>query len=132
MTSALFPYFAEINTPFIPAGRPGTHSAVPTGLMHRPMRIPNVETLGYSRMSLRDEGGIEPPRIGDAPAALYRRDTPIIAQLFNILDRQTPPLRDLCDAEALSPALKRWAIAGVSLRDRGRPERRGSLAQRRG
>src|SRR6266705_3331443 len=41
----------------VPQGRLKPHqtSAVPTGLIVVPGRFPNVETLGYYRMSLRDK-----------------------------------------------------------------------------
>src|SRR5437588_2430382 len=35
--------------------RKATHSAVPSGLMQFQISIPNVETLGYYRPSLRDD-----------------------------------------------------------------------------
>ena len=34
----------------------GAHSAVPSGLRQSQISVPNVETLGYSRLSLRDKG----------------------------------------------------------------------------
>src|SRR5438128_196315 len=35
--------------------RHATHSAVPSGLMQFQISVPNVETLGYYRLSLRDD-----------------------------------------------------------------------------
>src|ERR1035441_3747140 len=59
----------------------GAHSAVPSGLRQSQISVPNVETLGYSRLSLRDKGlpwsgaysmGSNPSGIG-LPSLPYRR-----------------------------------------------------------
>src|SRR5947207_1630433 len=48
------------NVMLVPKGRPKDHtvSVVPSGLMTFCGRLPNVETLGYYRPSLRDEDAI--------------------------------------------------------------------------
>jgi hypothetical protein len=50
----------------VPKGRLKScaHSTVPSGLMRSRRRVPNVETLGYSRSSLRDETHIPVTLIG--------------------------------------------------------------------
>src|SRR6185369_9412679 len=49
----------------VPKGRlmPCDTSVVPSGLGRDRIVPPNVETLGYSRWSLRDEGPLSPQRI---------------------------------------------------------------------
>ncbi len=43
--------------------REGGSSAVPSGLRQPKDRLPNVETLGYSQVSLRDKGPAQPPGV---------------------------------------------------------------------
>src|ERR1017187_8502435 len=70
----------------VPKGRLRfTPSAVPSGLRQSQISVPNVETLGYSRLSLRDKGlswsgayfmGSNPSGIGASLRARRRSQMP--------------------------------------------------------
>src|ERR1035438_5751210 len=93
----------------------GAHSAVPSGLRQSQISVPNVETLGYSRLSLRDKGS---PWSGASfmgsnlsgirfPNLLYRR----------LPSRQTVQLFSNHAAQVRKPAIQQtWKSTRVKLR----------------